>query len=243
MIRRPPRSTLFPYTTLFRSGLEKLKLEMDAARRKGDWQKVSELQYGKIPQLESQLKKAEISADKPQFKLLRTEVGAEEIAEVVSRATGIPVSKMLQGEREKLINMEKRLHERVIGQDEAVRMVSDAIRRSRAGLSDPNRPYGSFLFLGPTGVGKTELCKALASFLFDSEDHLIRIDMSEFMEKHSVARLIGAPPGYGGYEEGGYPPGPVRHKPYRLCLLGEIENAHPDVFNPLTQGLDAGRKQ
>jgi ATP-dependent Clp protease ATP-binding subunit ClpB len=221
--------------------LERLKLEMEAAKRKGDWQKVSELQYGKLPQLESQLKKAESSADKPQFKLLRTEVGAEEIAEVVSRATGIPVSKMLQGEREKLLNMEKRLHERVIGQDEAVRLVSDAIRRSRAGLSDPNRPYGSFLFLGPTGVGKTELCKALASFLFDSEDHLIRIDMSEFMEKHSVARLIGAPPGYVGYEEGGYLTEAVRRKPYAVILLDEVEKAHPDVFNVLLQVLDDGR--
>jgi ATP-dependent Clp protease ATP-binding subunit ClpB len=221
--------------------LEKLKLEMEAAKRKGDWQKVSELQYGKVPQLESQLKKAESTTDKPQFKLLRTEVGAEEIAEVVSRATGIPVSKMLQGEREKLLNMEGRLHERVIGQDEAVRMVSDAIRRSRAGLSDPNRPYGSFLFLGPTGVGKTELCKALASFLFDSEDHLIRIDMSEFMEKHSVARLIGAPPGYVGYEEGGYLTEAVRRKPYAVILLDEVEKAHPDVFNVLLQVLDDGR--
>ena len=221
--------------------LEKLKLEMEAAKRKGDWQKVSELQYGKIPQLESQLKKAESSTDMPRLKLLRTEVGAEEIAEVVSRATGIPVSKMLQGEREKLLNMEARLHQRVIGQNEAVRMVSDAIRRSRAGLSDPNRPYGSFLFLGPTGVGKTELCKALASFLFDSEDHLIRIDMSEFMEKHSVARLIGAPPGYVGYEEGGYLTEAVRRKPYSVILLDEVEKAHPDVFNVLLQVLDDGR--
>jgi ATP-dependent Clp protease ATP-binding subunit ClpB len=221
--------------------LERLKLEMEAAKRKGDWQKVSELQYGKIPQLESQLKKAESTTDKPRFRLLRTEVGAEEIAEVVSRATGIPVSKMLQGEREKLLNMEARLHARVIGQDEAVRMVSDAIRRSRAGLSDPNRPYGSFLFLGPTGVGKTELCKALASFLFDSEDHLIRIDMSEFMEKHSVARLIGAPPGYVGYEEGGYLTEAVRRKPYSVILLDEVEKAHPDVFNVLLQVLDDGR--
>ncbi|HKQ26833.1 MAG TPA: ATP-dependent chaperone ClpB [Burkholderiales bacterium] len=221
--------------------LEQLKLEMEAAKRKGDWQKVSELQYGKIPQLESQLNKAETSADQPKFKLLRTQVGAEEIAEVVSRATGIPVSKMLQGEREKLLHMEQRLHERVVGQDEAVRMVSDAIRRSRAGLSDPNRPYGSFLFLGPTGVGKTELCKALAEFLFDSQDHLIRIDMSEFMEKHSVARLIGAPPGYVGYEEGGYLTEAVRRKPYSVILLDEVEKAHPDVFNVLLQVLDDGR--
>jgi ATP-dependent Clp protease ATP-binding subunit ClpB len=172
---------------------------------------------------------------------LRTEVGAEEIAEVVSRATGIPVSKMMQGEREKLLGMEEKLHERVIGQDEAVRLVADAIRRSRAGLSDPRRPYGSFLFLGPTGVGKTELCKALAQFLFDSEDHLVRIDMSEFMEKHSVARLIGAPPGYVGYEEGGYLTEAVRRKPYSVILLDEVEKAHPDVFNVLLQVLDDGR--
>ena len=221
--------------------LEKLKLEMEAAKRKGDWQKVSELQYGKIPQLESQLKKAENIPDRPKFKLLRTQVGTEEIAEVVSRATGIPVAKMLQGEREKLLHMEERLHERVVGQDEAVRMVSDAIRRSRAGLADPNRPYGSFLFLGPTGVGKTELCKALAEFLFDSQDHLIRIDMSEFMEKHSVARLIGAPPGYVGYEEGGYLTEAVRRKPYSVILLDEVEKAHADVFNVLLQVLEDGR--
>ena len=226
--------------------LEKLKLEMEAARRKGDWQQVSELQYGKIPQLEAQLKKAEKApagggkpSDRP--RLLRTQVGAEEIAEVVSRATGIPVSKMMQGEREKLLKMEDRLHERVVGQDEAVRLVSDAIRRSRAGLADPDKPYGSFLFLGPTGVGKTELCKALAGFLFDSEEHLIRIDMSEFMEKHSVARLIGAPPGYVGYEEGGYLTEAVRRKPYSVILLDEVEKAHPDVFNVLLQVLDDGR--
>jgi ATP-dependent Clp protease ATP-binding subunit ClpB len=221
--------------------LEKVKLEMDASRRKGDWQKVSELQYGRVPQLESQLKKAESANAQPVHKLLRTQVGAEEIAEVVSRATGIPVSKMMQGERDKLLQMEAKLHERVVGQDEAVRLVSDAIRRSRAGLSDPNRPYGSFLFLGPTGVGKTELCKALASFLFDSEEHLIRIDMSEFMEKHSVARLIGAPPGYVGYEEGGYLTEAVRRKPYSVILLDEVEKAHPDVFNVLLQVLDDGR--
>src|SRR5258706_336024 len=222
--------------------LEKLKLEMEAAKRKGDWQKVSELQYGRMPQLEAQLKKAEKAPPaqaKP--KLLRTQVGAEEIAEVVSRATGIPVSKMMQGERDKLLAMEEKLHERVVGQDEAVRLVADAIRRSRAGLSDPNKPYGSFLFLGPTGVGKTELCKALAAFLFDSEDHLIRIDMSEFMEKHSVARLIGAPPGYVGYEEGGHLTETVRRKPYSVILLDEIEKAHPDVFNVLLQVLDDGR--
>ncbi|MDN5752810.1 MAG: AAA family ATPase, partial [Nitrosospira sp.] len=218
--------------------MEKVKLEMEAARRKGDWQKVSELQYGRIPQLEAQLQAqdqsghgeaAEQSQAENKSKLLRTQVGAEEIAEVVSRATGIPVAKMMQGEREKLLHMEQKLHERVVGQDEAVRLVADAIRRSRAGLSDPNRPYGSFLFLGPTGVGKTELCKALAGFLFDAEDHLVRIDMSEFMEKHSVARLIGAPPGYVGYEEGGYLTEAVRRKPYSVILLDEIEKAHPDV--------------
>src|SRR6266702_1258922 len=222
--------------------LEKLKLEMEAAKRKGDWQKVSELQYGRIPQLEAQLKKAEKAPSKEEKpKLLRTQVGAEEIAEVVSRATGIPVSKMMQGERDKLLAMEDKLHERVVGQDEAVHLVADAIRRSRAGLSDPNRPYGSFLFLGPTGVGKTELCKALAAFLFDSEDHLIRVDMSEFMEKHSVARLIGAPPGYVGYDEGGHLTEAVRRKPYSVILLDEIEKAHPDVFNVLLQVLDDGR--
>jgi len=222
--------------------LEKLKVEMEAAKRKGDWQRMSELQYGRIPQLEAQLKKEEKAGPKPgKGRLLRTEVGAEEIAEVVSRATGIPVSKMMQGEREKLLQMEAKLHERVVGQDEAVRLVSDAIRRSRAGLADPNKPYGSFLFLGPTGVGKTELCKALAGFLFDSEDHLIRIDMSEFMEKHSVARLIGAPPGYVGYEEGGHLTEAVRRKPYCVILLDEVEKAHPDVFNVLLQVLDDGR--
>jgi ATP-dependent Clp protease ATP-binding subunit ClpB len=224
--------------------MEKVKLEMEAARRKGDWQKVSELQYGRLPQLEAQLSiqdhQGEVAAEhKP--RLLRTQEGAEEIAEVVSRATGIPVSKMMQGEREKLLHMEEKLHERVVGQDEAVRLVSDAIRRSRAGLADPNRPYGSFLFLGPTGVGKTELCKALAGFLFDSEEHLIRIDMSEFMEKHSVARLIGAPPGYVGYEEGGYLTEAVRRKPYSVILLDEVEKAHADVFNVLLQVLDDGR--
>jgi ATP-dependent Clp protease ATP-binding subunit ClpB len=218
--------------------LEKLKLQMDDARRKGDWQKMSEIQYGKIPQLEAQLK----NSDKPvKGQLVRTQVGADEIAEVVSRATGIPVAKMMQGEREKLIRMEERLHERVVGQDEAVRLVSDAIRRSRSGLADPNRPYGSFLFLGPTGVGKTELCKALASFLFDSEEHLIRIDMSEYMEKHSVSRLIGAPPGYVGYDEGGQLSEQVRRKPYSVILFDEVEKAHPDVFNALLQVLDEGR--
>ncbi|HET6492466.1 MAG TPA: ATP-dependent chaperone ClpB [Burkholderiales bacterium] len=221
--------------------LDRLKVEMDAAKRKGDWQKVSEIQYGKIPQLEAQLKQADKPGKQQKPRLLRTQVGAEEIAEVVSRATGIPVSRMMQGEREKLLLMEERLHRRVVGQDEAVKLVSDAIRRSRAGLADPRRPYGSFLFLGPTGVGKTELCKALAEFLFDAEDHLIRIDMSEFMEKHSVARLIGAPPGYVGYEEGGYLTEAVRRKPYSVILLDEIEKAHPDVFNVLLQVLDDGR--
>jgi ATP-dependent Clp protease ATP-binding subunit ClpB len=222
--------------------LERVKQEMEAARRKGDWQRMSELQYGRLPQLEAQLKLASASeGGDAKHRLLRTQVGAEEIAEVVSRATGIPVAKMMEGERHKLIHIEEKLHERVVGQNEAVRLVADAIRRSRAGLSDPNRPYGSFLFLGPTGVGKTELCKALAAFLFDAEDHLIRIDMSEFMEKHSVARLIGAPPGYVGYEEGGHLTEAVRRKPYSVILLDEIEKAHPDVFGVLLQVLDDGR--
>jgi len=224
--------------------IDKIKLQMEEARRKGDWQQMSELQYGKLPQLEAQLKKADKKpakgeAKKPQ--LLRTQVGAEEIAEVVSRATGIPVSKMMQGERDKLLHIEDALHRRVVGQNEAVRLVADAIRRSRSGLSDPNRPYGSFLFLGPTGVGKTELCKALAEFLFDSEQQLVRIDMSEFQERHSVARLIGAPPGYVGYEEGGHLTELVRRKPYSVILLDEVEKAHPDVFNVLLQVLDDGR--
>jgi ATP-dependent Clp protease ATP-binding subunit ClpB len=222
--------------------IDRIRAEIVKLQRAGKLDKVAELQYGKLPQLESQLKHAESAgSQQPKHKLLRTHVGAEEIAEVVSRATGIPVSKMMQGEREKLLKMEERLHGRVVGQDEAVRLVSDAIRRSRAGLGDPKRPYGSFLFLGPTGVGKTELCKALAEFLFDSEDHLIRIDMSEFMEKHSVARLIGAPPGYVGYEEGGYLTEAVRRKPYSVILLDEVEKAHPDVFNVLLQVLDDGR--
>src|SRR5256714_367652 len=221
--------------------IEKLKLQMEEARRKGDWQKMSEIQYGRIPPLEAQLKQAEKKPDLKKPRLLRTQVGAEEIAEVVSRMTGIPVAKMMQGEREKLIRMEEKLHERVVGQDEAVRLVADAIRRSRSGLADPNRPYGSFLFLGPTGVGKTELCKALAAFLFDSEAHLIRIHMSEYMERHSVARLIGAPPGYVGYEEGGQLTEQVRRKPYSVILFDEIEKAHPDVFNALLQVLDDGR--
>jgi len=222
--------------------IDRVRAEIVKLQRAGKLDKVAELQYGKLPQLESQLKQAETAGGADtKHKLLRTHVGTEEIAEVVSRATGIPVSKMMQGEREKLLKMEERLHGRVVGQNEAVRLVSDAIRRSRAGLGDPKRPYGSFLFLGPTGVGKTELCKALAEFMFDSEDHLIRIDMSEFMEKHSVARLIGAPPGYVGYEEGGYLTEAVRRKPYSVILLDEIEKAHPDVFNVLLQVLDDGR--
>ncbi|MBL8485900.1 MAG: AAA family ATPase, partial [Rhodocyclaceae bacterium] len=226
--------------------IDRLRVQMAELQRKGQYDKLAELQYGQLPQLEARLKAAEKSfsndGGKPAAnRLLRTQVGAEEIAEVVSRATGIPVSKMMQGEREKLLKMEDRLHQRVIGQDEAVRLVADAIRRSRAGLSDENRPYGSFLFLGPTGVGKTELCKTLAEFLFDSEEHLIRIDMSEFMEKHSVARLIGAPPGYVGYEEGGYLTEQVRRKPYSVILFDEVEKAHPDVFNVLLQVLDDGR--
>lgn len=222
--------------------IDRLRAQMLEYQRKGLLDKVAEIQYGRLPQLEAELKKAE-EAEKSgaPFKLLRTQVGAEEIAEVVSRMTGIPVSKMMQSEREKLLKMEEHLHQRVVGQDEAVRLVSDAIRRSRAGLGDENRPIGSFLFLGPTGVGKTELCKALADFLFDSEDHLIRVDMSEYMEKHSVARLIGAPPGYVGYEEGGYLTEQVRRKPYSVILFDEVEKAHPDVFNVLLQVLDDGR--
>ncbi len=233
-------------TQTIKEEIEKVKHEMDEYRRAGNLQKLAELQYGKLFELESQLKKADAAqanadtAPQP-FKLLRTEVNAEGIAEIVSRMTGIPISRMLQGERDKLLHMEDKLHQRVIGQEEAVRFVSNAIRRSRAGLSDPKRPYGSFLFLGPTGVGKTELCKALAEFLFDSEDHLIRIDMSEYMEKHSVARLIGAPPGYVGYDEGGYLTEAVRRKPYAVILLDEVEKAHPDVFNVLLQVLDDGR--
>jgi len=220
--------------------IEQVRAKMADLQRKGQFDKLAELQYGKLPQLEAQLKAAD-TAQPVQNKLLRTEVGTEEIAEVVARSTGIPVSKLLQGERDKLLHIEDKLHERVVGQDEAVRLVSDAIRRSRSGLSDENRPYGSFLFLGPTGVGKTELCKALANFMFDGEDRLIRIDMSEFMEKHSVARLIGAPPGYVGYDEGGYLTEAVRRKPYSVILLDEVEKAHPDVFNVLLQVLDDGR--
>ena len=223
--------------------IEQIKFRMEEAKRAGDWQKVSELQYGELPKLETQLKEAakneKQNTEKP--RMLITEVGADEIAEVVSRATGIPVAKMMQGERDKLLHIEDKLHERLVGQDEAVTIISDAIRRSRSGLSEPNKPYGSFLFLGPTGVGKTELSKALAEFLFDSEDHLIRIDMSEFMEKHSVSRLIGAPPGYVGYDEGGYLTEAIRRKPYSVILLDEVEKAHPDVFNILLQVLDDGR--
>jgi ATP-dependent Clp protease ATP-binding subunit ClpB len=225
--------------------IEKTRFQIEELKRKGDFNKVAELQYGKLPELEKRLKAAKDQEEQKGAsnapRLLRTQVGAEEIAEVVSRATGIPVSKMLQGERDKLLQMEGKLHERVVGQNEAIGAVANAIRRSRSGLSDPNRPTGSFLFLGPTGVGKTELCKALAGFLFDSEDHLIRVDMSEFMEKHSVARLIGAPPGYVGYEEGGYLTEAVRRKPYSVLLLDEVEKAHPDVFNVLLQVLDDGR--
>jgi len=224
--------------------IDRLRAELNDLQRQGKFEKVAEIQYGRLPALEAQLRHAtegEQVAVTGKPKLLRTQVGAEEIAEVVSRATGIPVSKMMQGEREKLLQMEAALHRRVVGQHEAVRLVSDAIRRSRSGLADPKRPYGSFLFLGPTGVGKTELCKALAEFLFDSEEHMIRIDMSEFMEKHSVARLIGAPPGYVGYEEGGYLTEAVRRKPYSVILLDEVEKAHPDVFNVLLQVLDDGR--
>ncbi|HEC59426.1 MAG TPA: ATP-dependent chaperone ClpB [Methylophaga sp.] len=223
-----------------KEGLEKARMELEMATRNSDYAKMSELQYGKIPELEKQLTLA-AQAETKDFQLLRNEVGEEEIAEVVSKWTGIPVSKMLEGERDKLLKMDDALHERVIGQDEAVTAVANAIRRSRAGLSDPNRPNGSFLFLGPTGVGKTELCKSLATFLFDTEDAMVRIDMSEFMEKHSVARLVGAPPGYVGYEEGGYLTEAVRRKPYSVILLDEVEKAHPDVFNILLQVLDDGR--
>ncbi len=229
-------------STHIKEEIDTLRARMAEFQRQGQLDKVAEIQYGQLPRLEAQLKAAESAGESAQpNQLLRTQVGAEEIAEVVSRATGIPVSKMMQGERDKLLGMEHHLHQRVVGQDEAVRLVSDAIRRSRAGLSDENRPYGSFLFLGPTGVGKTELCKTLAEFLFDSEEHLIRIDMSEFMEKHSVARLIGAPPGYVGYEEGGYLTEQVRRKPYSVILFDEVEKAHPDVFNVLLQVLDDGR--
>ena len=226
--------------------IDRLRFQIEEFTRKGDFNKVAELQYGRLPELEKRHKEATAKESKGAHpeggpRLLRTLVGAEEIAEVVARATGIPVSKLMQGEREKLLQMEDRLHQRVVGQDEAIVAVANAIRRSRAGLGDPNRPTGSFLFLGPTGVGKTELCKALAGFLFDSEEHMIRIDMSEFMEKHTVSRLIGAPPGYVGYDEGGYLTEAVRRKPYSVVLLDEVEKAHPDVFNVLLQVLDDGR--
>lgn len=227
-------------STHIKEALEQAKLELETARRAGDLTRMSELQYGRIPELEKQLQNVNSNEPK-ETQLLRNKVTEEEVAEVVSKWTGIPVAKMLEGEKEKLLNMEEALHKKVIGQNEAVDAVSNAIRRSRAGLSDPNRPVGSFLFLGPTGVGKTELCKALAGFLFDTEDAMVRIDMSEFMEKHSVARLIGAPPGYVGYEEGGYLTEAVRRRPYSLILLDEVEKAHADVFNILLQVLDDGR--
>jgi ATP-dependent Clp protease ATP-binding subunit ClpB len=226
--------------TKIKEQIEQARLELEAAQRRQDYARMSEIQYGQLPELEKQLHVAQ-EAEHKGFTLLQDKVTAEEIAQVVSRWTGIPVSKMLEGEREKLLQMESQLHTRVVGQDEAIKAVSDAVRRSRAGLSDPNRPSGSFLFLGPTGVGKTELCKALAEFLFDSPDAMIRIDMSEFMEKHSVARMIGAPPGYVGYEEGGYLTEAVRRRPYSLILLDEVEKAHSDVFNILLQVLDDGR--
>ncbi len=231
-------------TAHIKEEIDRVRADIVKLQREGKLDKVAELQYGKLPELEGKLKSAATAEEAPGIKknkLLRTQVGAEEIAEVVSRATGIPVAKMMQGERDKLLRMEEKLHDRVVGQDDAIAAVANAIRRSRAGLSDEGRPYGSFLFLGPTGVGKTELCKALASFLFDSDEHMIRIDMSEFMEKHSVSRLIGAPPGYVGYEEGGYLTELVRRKPYSVILLDEIEKAHPDVFNVLLQVLDDGR--
>ncbi len=227
-------------TQKIKEQLEGARVELDTARRAGDLTRMSELQYGRIPELEKQLDMAS-QAEMMEMTLLRNRVGAEEIADVVSKSTGIPVSKMLQGEKDKLCSMEEVLHKRVIGQSKAVSAVADAVRRSRAGLADPNRPNGSFLFLGPTGVGKTELCKALAEFLFDAEESIVRIDMSEFMEKHAVARLIGAPPGYVGYEEGGYLTEAIRRRPYSVILLDEVEKAHPDVFNILLQVLDDGR--
>ena len=227
-------------TQYIKTELEQARTDMEIARRAGDLNRMSELQYGKIPELEKQLDLA-AQAEMQEMSLLKNKVTDAEIAEVLSRQTGIPVAKMLEGERDKLLRMEQALHKRVIGQDEAVEAVANAIRRSRAGLSDPNRPIGSFLFLGPTGVGKTELCKSLAHFMFDSEDSMVRIDMSEFMEKHSVARLVGAPPGYVGYEEGGYLTEAIRRRPYSVILLDEVEKAHPDVFNILLQVLDDGR--
>ncbi|KAF0804792.1 ATP-dependent Clp protease, ATP-binding subunit ClpB [Alcanivorax xiamenensis] len=227
----------------YKAELEQARVDMEQARRAGDLNRMSELQYGVIPELEKKVQQAQEREEAAQVEtqLLRNKVTDEEVAEVVSKWTGIPVSKMLEGEREKLLRMEEALHHRVVGQEEAVEAVANAVRRSRAGLSDPNRPNGSFLFLGPTGVGKTELCKALAGFLFDTEEAMVRIDMSEFMEKHSVARLIGAPPGYVGYEEGGYLTEAVRRKPYSVVLLDEVEKAHPDVFNVLLQVLEDGR--
>jgi len=227
-------------TQHIKTELENAKLAMEQARRQGDLAQMSELQYGKIPELEKQLESATQSEGKT-MRLLRNRVTDVEIADVLARWTGIPVDRMMEGERDKLLRMEQQLHTRVIGQNEAVEAVSNAIRRSRAGLADPNRPIGSFLFLGPTGVGKTELCKALANFMFDSDDAMVRIDMSEFMEKHSVSRLVGAPPGYVGYEEGGYLTEAVRRRPYSVILLDEVEKAHPDVFNILLQVLDDGR--
>jgi ATP-dependent Clp protease ATP-binding subunit ClpB len=227
-------------TQHIKSALEQARMDMDVARRAGDLNRMSELQYGRIPELERQLDLA-TQAEMQEMTLLRNKVSENEIAEVLSKQTGIPVSKMLEAEKAKLLKMEGVLHQRVVGQSEAVEVVSNAIRRSRAGLSDPNKPIGSFLFLGPTGVGKTELCKTLAGFLFDSEEAMVRIDMSEFMEKHSVARLVGAPPGYVGYEEGGYLTEAVRRKPYSVILLDEVEKAHADVFNILLQVLDDGR--
>ena len=226
--------------THIKAELEQAKVDLEAAHRAGNLEKMAQIQYSIIPDLEKKLSAA-ASEKVVEKRLLRNKVTEEEIAEVVSKWTGIPVSKMLEGERDKLLRMEDSLHQRVMGQSEAVVAVSNAVRRSRAGLADPNRPNGSFLFLGPTGVGKTELCKALAEFLFDSEDAMVRIDMSEFMEKHSVARLIGAPPGYVGYEEGGYLTEAVRRRPYSVLLLDEVEKAHPDVFNILLQVLDDGR--
>jgi len=231
-------------TTHIKEECERARIEMDTAKRANDLARMSELQYGRIQNLEKNLdmaSQAERIGLEEQPKLLRNRVTEEEVAEVVAKWTGIPVDKMLEGENEKLLHLEEHLHERVVGQTEAVTAVSNAIRRSRAGLSDPQRPNGSFLFLGPTGVGKTELTKALAEFLFDTEEAMVRIDMSEFMEKHSVARLVGAPPGYVGYEEGGYLTEAVRRKPYSVILLDEIEKAHPDVFNILLQVLDDGR--
>ena len=220
--------------------LEQVKAELDVATRNNDLAKMSELQYGKIPELEAKITEAE-SSDGQDMTLLRNKVTEDEIAQIVARWTGIPVDKMMEGEKDKLLQMESVIHQRLVGQDKAVKVISDAVRRSRAGLSDPNRPDGSFMFMGPTGVGKTELTKALADFLFDTEQAIVRVDMSEFMEKHSVARLIGAPPGYVGYEQGGVLTEAVRRKPYSIVLLDEVEKAHPDVFNVLLQVLDDGR--